>query len=174
MALTLALVLPWDLDTVPEFGNLHLGYSLPLHPSSPFWQLSVHQHFLSHSHHFFPPLTPLILQNFHYLLFFYSTSLFQLRPATQLCQSLCDPWIAAYMPGFPGLHQIPELAKTHVHWVNDAIQLSHSVIPFSPCPHVSQHQGLFKWVSSFHPVAKLLELQLQYQSFQWIFRANFL
>ena len=67
--------MPLDLDTVPEFGHLHLGYSLPLHPSSPFWQLSVRQHFLSHSHHFFPLLTPVILQNFHYLLSLYSTSI---------------------------------------------------------------------------------------------------
>ena len=38
----------------------------------------------------------------------------------------------------------------------------------------SQHQGLFKWVSSSHQVAKVLEFQLQHQSFQWIFKADFL
>ena len=61
-----------------------------------------------------------------------------------------------------------ELNQTHVHWVSDAIQPSHP--PSSPSPpacNLSQHQGLFKWVSSSHQVAKLLEFQLQHQSFQW-------
>ena len=51
---------------------------------------------------------------------------------------------------------------------------SSSVIPFSSCLHLSQHQDLFQWVSSSHQVAKVLALQLQHQSFQWIFRADFL
>ena len=45
--------------------------------------------------------------------------------------------------------------------------ISSSVVPFSSCPHLSQHQGLFKWVSSSHQVAKVLEFQLQHQSLQW-------
>ena len=49
-----------------------------------------------------------------------------------------------------------------------------SDLPFSSCLNLSQHQGLFKWVSSLHQVAKGLEFQLQYQSFQWIFRTDFL
>ena len=49
--------------------------------------------------------------------------------------------------------------------------ISSSVVPFSSC--LSQHQGLFQWVSSSHQVAKVLELQLQHQSFQWIFRTDF-
>ena len=64
-----------------------------------------------------------------------------------------------------------EFTQTHVHWVGDAIQSSHPL--FSPSPialNLSQHQGLFKWVSSLHQVAKVLEFQLQHQSFQWIFR----
>ena len=68
---------------------------------------------------------------------------------------------------------LPELAQIHVYWVSDAIQLSSSVIPFSSF-NLSQHQGLFQWVSSSHQVAKVLELQLQHQSFQWIFRTDFL
>ena len=52
--------------------------------------------------------------------------------------------------------------------------ISSSVIPFSSHLHLPQHQGLFKWVSSTHQVAKLLEFQLQHQSFQWIFRTDFL
>ena len=74
-------------------------------------------------------------------------------------------------PGFPVHHQLPEITQTHVHWVNDAIQPSH---PSPPAFDHSQHQGLFTWVSSLHQVAKLLEFQFQHQSFQWIFRADFL
>ena len=64
-----------------------------------------------------------------------------------------------------------EFTQTHVHWVSDTIQLSHSLSsPFPPAFNLSQHQGLYKWVSSSHQVAKVLEFQLQHQSFQWIFR----
>ena len=68
----------------------------------------------------------------------------------------------------------PEPTQTHVHWVGDAIQPSHPLSsPSLPTFNLSQHQGLFKWVSSSHQVAKVLELQLQHQSFQWIFRSDF-
>ena len=78
-------------------------------------------------------------------------------------------------PGFPVLHYLPEFAQTHVWWVNDAIQTSHPVSLPSPLAlNLSQHQGLFQWVSSFDHVTKVLELQLQHQSFQWIFRVDFL
>ena len=66
------------------------------------------------------------------------------------------------------------VAQAHVHWVSDAIQPSHSLSPSSSALNLSQHQGLFQWVSSSHQMAKVLELQLQHQSFQWIFRTNFL
>ena len=66
-------------------------------------------------------------------------------------------------------------AQSHVHWVGDAIQPSHPLAPPSPpALHLSQHQGLFQWVGSSHQVAKILELQLQHKSFQWIFRTDFL
>ena len=75
----------------------------------------------------------------------------------------------------PVLHYPPEFAQTHVHWVSDAIQLSHPLSsPSPPVFNLSQHQGLFQWVGSWHQVAKVLELQLQYQSFQWILRVDFL
>ena len=73
------------------------------------------------------------------------------------------------MPGSPVIHYLLEFAHTHVHWVGDAIQTSHSVAPFCSCLNLSQHQGLFRWVRSSHQVAKVLELQLQHQSFQWKF-----
>ena len=62
-------------------------------------------------------------------------------------------WIQ--QPGIPVHHQLPELAQTHVHWVGDAIQLSHPLSsPSLPAFSLSQHQGLFQWVSSSHQVAK--------------------
>ena len=71
-------------------------------------------------------------------------------------------------PGFPVLHYVPEFAQTHVQWVSDAIQPSQPLSSLSPPAFsLSQHQGLFQWVSSSHQVAKALEFQLQHQSFQW-------
>ena len=82
---------------------------------------------------------------------------------TQSCLSLCD----CSTPGLPVHHQLPELAQTHVHWVSDAIQSSHPLSsPSPPALNLSQHQGLFQWVSSSHQVTKVLEFQLQHQSFQ--------
>ena len=86
---------------------------------------------------------------------------------SQLCPTLCDPMDCS-MSGFPVLHYLPELAQTHVHWVGDAIQPTSPLSsPFPPAFNLSPHQVLFKWVSSSHQVAKVLELQLQHQSFQW-------
>ena len=77
--------------------------------------------------------------------------------------------------GFPVLHYLLGFAQTRVHWVSDAIQPSHPLSSPSPPPFsLSQQQGLFQWVSSSHLVAKVLELQLQHQSFQWIIRVGFL
>ena len=92
---------------------------------------------------------------------------------TQLYLTLWDPMNCS-TPGFPVHHQLPEFTQTNVHWVGDAIQPSHPLSSPSPAFNYSQHQGLFKWVSSSHQVAKVLEFQLQYQSFQWIFRTEFL
>ena len=72
---------------------------------------------------------------------------------------------------FPVHHQLLESTQTHVHWVGDAIQPSHPLpSPSPPALNLSQHQGLFKWVSSLYQVAKVLEFQLQHQSFQWTLR----
>ena len=90
----------------------------------------------------------------------------QFSSVAQLCPTLCDPMDCS-MPGFPVNHQLLELTQTHVHWVSDAIQLSHPLLCPSPAFSLSQHQGLFQQVSSSHQVAKVLEFQLQHQSFQW-------
>ena len=92
-------------------------------------------------------------------------------------QSYLTPWdpMDGSMPGFPVLHYLPEFVQTHDCWVDDAIQPSHPLLsPSPPALSLSQHQSLFQWVSSSHQVAKVLELQLQHQSFQWIFMVDFL
>ena len=82
------------------------------------------------------------------------------------CVQLCNPMNHS-TSGHPVHHQLLEFTQTHVHWVGDAIQPSHPLLsPSPPVPNPSQHQGLFKWVSSLHQVAKLLEFQLQHGSFQ--------
>ena len=92
----------------------------------------------------------------------------------QLCLSLCNPMDCS-TPGFPVLHCLPEFAHTHVHWVVDVIQPSHPLSsPSPPALNLTQHQSLLQWVSCLHQVAKVLELQLQPQFFQWIFRVDFL
>ena len=98
---------------------------------------------------------------------YYHCFLFQFSSVAQSCPTLCNPMNRS-TPGLPVLHQLPEFTDTHVHWVGDAIQPSHPLSsPSPPALNLSQHQGLFKWVSSSHQVAKVLEFQLQYQSFQW-------
>ena len=72
------------------------------------------------------------------------------------------------MPGFHVLHYLLEFAQTHGHWVSDAIQPYHPLSSPSPAFNLSHHQDLSQWVSSLHQVAKVLEFQLQYLSFQWI------
>ena len=95
-------------------------------------------------------------------------------------QSLSRVWLFAQplnrsTPGLPVHHQLPESTQTDVHWVSDAIQPSHPLLsPSPPDLNLSQHQGLFKWVSSSHQVAKLLEFQLQHQSLQWTPRTDLL
>ena len=98
----------------------------------------------------------------------------QFSSVAQSCLTLCDPMDCS-TPGFPVHHQLPEFSRTHAHQVTDAIQPSHPLSSTSPPTfNISQHQGLFKWVSSSHQVAKVLEFQLQRQSFQWTFRTDFL
>ena len=90
----------------------------------------------------------------------------QFSSVARSCPTLWDP-MECSMPGLPVHHQLPEFTQTHVHWVTDVIQPSHPLSsPSPPTFNLSQHQGLFKWVSSSQQVAKVLEFQLQHQSFQ--------
>ena len=101
----------------------------------------------------------------HYILF---------SSVGQLCLTLCNPMDCS-TTGFLVLHQLLELARTHVHQVGDAIQPSHPLLsPSPPAFNLSQHQSVFQGAGSSHQVAKVLELQLQHQSLQWIFRTDFL
>ena len=98
----------------------------------------------------------------------------QFSSVTQSCLTLCYHMDCS-MPGLPVYHQLPEFTQTHVHRVADAIQPPHPLLsPFPPAFNLSQHQGLFQWVSSLHQVAKVLEFELQRQSFQWTLRTNLL
>ena len=97
----------------------------------------------------------------------------QFSLVAQSCPTLSDPMHCS-TPGFSVHHQLPELVQTHVHRVGDAIQPSHSLSSPSLAFNISQHQGRFKWVSFSHQVTKVLVLQLQHQSFQWIFRTDLL
>ena len=94
---------------------------------------------------------------------------------TKSSQTLCNPWTAA-LPCQASLSFTisQSLLKLTFIEVSDAIQPSHSLSPPSPPAfNLSQHQGLFQWVVSSHQVTEILQLQLQHQSFQWIFRGWF-
>ena len=104
----------------------------------------------------------------------YMQSSVQFSSVAQSCPTLCDP-MNCRMPGLPVHHQLPESTQTYVRRVGDAIQPSHPLSsPSPPAFNLSQHQSLFKWVSSSHQVAKILEFQLQHQSFQWTPRTDLL
>ena len=98
----------------------------------------------------------------------------QFSSVAQSCPTLCDPMNRS-TPVLPVHHQLPESTQTHAHRVGDAIQPSHPLLsPSPPAINLSQHQGVFQWVNSLHEVAKVLEFQLQHQSFQWTLRTDFL
>ena len=97
---------------------------------------------------------------------------FCLSSVAQLCPALWHH-VDCSTTGFPVHQQLLKLDQTRVHWVSDTIQPSHHLSSRSPPAfNLSQHKGLFQWISSSHPVVKVLELQLQHQSFQWILRTD--
>ena len=88
--------------------------------------------------------------------------------------TLCD-LMDCSRPGFSDFHCLLEFAQIHIYSVGNAILPSHSLLPYSSFAfNLSQHQGLFQWVNSSHQMANVFELQLQYQSFQWLFSIDFL
>ena len=99
---------------------------------------------------------------------------YQFSSVTQSRPTLCDRMNRS-TPSLPVHHQLPESTQTHVHQVGDAIQASHPLSPPSPpALSLSQNQGLFKWLSFLHQMTKVLEFQLQHQSFQWTPRTDLL
>ena len=102
-----------------------------------------------------------------------TSEMIQFSSVTPSCLTLCHPTDCSAL-GLIVHYQLPENAQTHIRWVGDAIQPSHPLSSPSLTFDLSQQQGLFKWVSSSHQVAKVLEFQLHHQSFQWIFRTDFL
>ena len=100
----------------------------------------------------------------------------QFSSAAESYMTFCDPRDCS-TPCFPLRHRLPELTQTHVHWVGDGMQHPHllpSVVPFSSCLQSFPASGSFPVSQFFASVAKVLEFQLQHQSFQWIFRTDFL
>ena len=98
----------------------------------------------------------------------------QFISVTQSCPILCGPMNHS-KPGLPVHHQLLEFTQTHVHRVGDAIQPSPSLSsPSPPAPDPGQNPSLFQWVNSSHEAAKVLEFQLQHQSFQWTPRTDLL
>ena len=98
----------------------------------------------------------------------------QFSSFSQSYPTLCDH-MDHRSPSLPVHHQLPESTQTHAHWVCYAIQPFHPLS--SPCPpslNLSQHQGLFPWVSSSHQLGKVLEFQLQQQFFKWTSRTDLL
>ena len=96
----------------------------------------------------------------------------QLSLVAQSCPTLCDPMNHS-TPGLPVHHQLPVFNQTHVYRVGIAIQSSHPLLPSSPpALNLFKHQDLFQWVNSSHEVGKVLEFQLQHQSFQWTPRTD--
>ena len=187
----------WTLTLLPFVGShlvlLHNGPSfrsqrpppLTLLPLLPFMLIDITKPPSTKSKSFWSPINCSCGEGeclFHSVLS--STANFNLKnfimvsqsvsSVAQACLTLCDPMNCS-TPGLLVHHQLLESTQTHVHWVGDAIEPSHPLSsPSPPALNLSQHQGIFKWVSSLHQVAKVLEFQLQHQSFQWIFRTDFL
>ena len=137
----------------------------PIYPLSIYWYIIYLSFLLSVYHLCLSLYLPFNVSIYPYLSIIFSS-------VAQSCPILCNPMDCS-TPGLPVHHQLPELAQTHVHQVVMSSNHLISVIPFS-CLQSSKHQGLFQWVISSHQVAKVLEFQFQHQSFQWIFRVDFL
>ena len=175
------LLCPWQpwYWRLPSQWDKCKDYSTPVFSVLPVWVFMGHipvPLFLS----WFLLVTFPWFSNSHWVLFNNLWVILRYFPSVQFssdpqsCPTLCDP-VDPSMLGFPVHHQLPEFTQTHVHWVGDAIKPSHPLSSLSPPAfNLSQHQNLFKWVSSLHQVAKVLESQLEHQSFQWTLRTDLL
>ena len=176
----------WSLLKLMSIESMMDTPRHPLSPSSPAFNLSQHQdlfQWVSSSQQVAKVLAPQLQpHSFHqgvWLQWHVQKYWFSGDGETYCCSvaqarlTLCDPMDCS-MTGFPVLHHLTEFSQTHVHWVGEAIQPSQPPLSSSLAFNLFQHQGLFWWIGSSHQVAKVLELQLQHQSFQGIFRIDFL
>ena len=198
LSLKLFFLKPSNLlrNPIGTFGNNAKSDCFSPHAMlAPWWGENIISGLLSYSSLLLPSLSSsvLVIETRHYLREMYIMStlcpelsilfwkklrnfckVLQFSLVTQSCLTLCNPMNHS-MPGLPVHHKLLEFTQTHVHRVSDAIQPSHPLSsPSLPTFNLSQNQGLFQWVGSSHHVAKVLEFQLQHQSFRWIFRTNFL
>ena len=102
--------------------------------------------------------------------FSYRQGSVQFSSVTQSCLTLCDPTDCS-MPGFPVHHHFPELVQTHVHHIGDAIQPSHPLSPLLLLPSIFPSTRVFSNESVLHI---RWPKSWRHQSFQWIFRTDFL
>ena len=166
---------------LPSMGSHRVGHDwsdLAAAAAAAYLILGTHTSFFPKSHKLryssFRILSPFLFMEFYLYFYVCLKFIFQFSSVAQLCLTLCDPMNCS-TPGLPVHHQLPESTQTHVHWVSDAIQPSYPLSsPSPPALNLSQNQGPFKWVSSLHLVAKVLEFQLQHQSFQWTPRTDLL
>ena len=159
-------LLHWEVDSLPlsHQRRLYYCFSTDTYCSLRKWSLSESSDVVATSHLSLLSAWKLASPNWDV----------QFSSVAQSCPTLCN-LMNRSTPGLPVHHQLPESTQTHVHGVGDAIQPSHPLSsPSSPALNLSQHQGLCTWVSSLHQMAKLLEFQLQHQSFQWTPRTDLL
>ena len=132
----------------------HLLHVVSFHPYD--HPLFFHVYFISSS---WPPFEVCIIQ---------------FSSVAKSCPTLHNPMDHS-IPGLPVHHRLLQFTQTHLHWVGDAIQSFHPLsFPSPSALNLFQHQGLFKWVSSLHQVAKVLEFQLLHQSYKWTPRTDLL
>ena len=163
-------VLAWRIPGTGEPGGLSMGSHRVGHDWSDLAAVALSSNRRKSSESFLRCYSWVIILNLAQITFSISCCCSVSHP----CLTLCNRKDFS-TSGFPVLYCLLEFAQTHVHWVSDAIHSSSPLSsPSPPAFNLSQHQGIFQWVSSLHQVAKVLELQLQRQSFQWIFRIDFL
>ena len=160
---------PEGSRTVPRYCQMTEEWVVPQLFEWPFYSLAYEITQLAKTNIPWLPHSPSAMA--HTL---WSVSPVQFSSVAQSCPTICNP-MACRMPSLPVHHQLPEITQTRVHWVSDTIQPSHPLSsPSSPAFNFAQHQGLFQWVISSQQLAKVLEFQLQHQSFQWIVKTDFL
>ena len=145
--LTTLTVIEFDVSLC-EVLVVHGGGSLYSNWHSVFWFI-----FTSGTHRILTRCTNMILERVVDVKRLGPEIRLQFSLVPQSCPTLCDPMDCSKL-GLPVHHQLPEFT--------------------SPAFNLSQHQGLFQWVSSSHQVAKVLEFQFPHQSFQWMLRTDFL